>query len=612
MFKGEDIICISTIDWDFNWQGHQEIMSAFAKNGNRVLFVENTGIRAPRLRDLPRLKKRLANWLKGTRGIRQEAENLYVFSPLVVPFPYMKLARWFNRKIILSTIRTWMRVIGFKEPIIWTFLPTGLSIDVIENIASKLVVYYCIADFYSLVKEPRKIRASEEKLLEHCDVVFAQGEMLKARCLKKNNNVWIFPFGVKEELFLSALNVPQEPADMRAIAHPRIGYVGGIHKHVDFALLEHAAREHPEWSFVMVGPLQEDVAALKRHQNIFFLGKKPHAEIPHYIAGFDVCTIPYKTKGYLETVYPTKLNEYLIMGKPVCSTALEELKREAMQGVLYLSGSYEGFSKTLAQALSEKDTPSLIEKRKEFARNNGWTKRIEEMSSIMSEAIRKKQIILQKDWRVRFAKMYRNYRRIWVKPALLLALIYVLVYKTPFMWIVASPLKVSMPPRQAEAIVVRAGGVGESGEAGQGYEERVEYAVDLYKKGYAPKMIFSSGYVYLFNETEVMKALAVEIGARKDDIILESEAVNTYQNIKNTSDIIHRQHWREVLLVSSPYNMKRAMLVAHKIAGDITMVPTPIPRSLFFGDGTSITNAQIRAIIHEYLGIVYYWWKGYI
>lgn len=65
MLKGRDIICFSSIDWDFIWQGHQEIMSALATNGNRVLFVENTGIRRPGFSDIPRLLKRLSNWRRG-------------------------------------------------------------------------------------------------------------------------------------------------------------------------------------------------------------------------------------------------------------------------------------------------------------------------------------------------------------------------------------------------------------------------------------------------------------------------------------------------------------------------------------------------------------------
>jgi hypothetical protein len=67
-----DIVCISSIDWDFIWQGHQEIMSTLAAQGHRVLFVENTGVRAPRARDLPRLGQRIRNWWRGTKGFREE------------------------------------------------------------------------------------------------------------------------------------------------------------------------------------------------------------------------------------------------------------------------------------------------------------------------------------------------------------------------------------------------------------------------------------------------------------------------------------------------------------------------------------------------------------
>ena len=85
-----DILCISSIDWDFIWQGHQEIMSTLAAQGHRVLFLENTGVRAPQVRDLPRVRQRVRNWWKGTKGFREERPNLFVYSPLVLPMPYSR------------------------------------------------------------------------------------------------------------------------------------------------------------------------------------------------------------------------------------------------------------------------------------------------------------------------------------------------------------------------------------------------------------------------------------------------------------------------------------------------------------------------------------------
>ena len=83
--RGADVICVSSIDWDFIWQGHQEIMARLAAAGHRVLFVENTGVRQPRMRDLPRLRHRVRNWLRGINGFRRERQNLWVYSPLVLP-----------------------------------------------------------------------------------------------------------------------------------------------------------------------------------------------------------------------------------------------------------------------------------------------------------------------------------------------------------------------------------------------------------------------------------------------------------------------------------------------------------------------------------------------
>src|SRR3989338_7105288 len=125
MLKGENIICISSIDWDFIWQGHQEIMLTLADNGNRVLFVENTGVRRVTFSDLPRLTRRFSNWRKGVGGIRQESRNLYVYSPVVFPFPYFKPACWMNSMIMSRALKRWMISIDFSEPIAWVFLPTG-------------------------------------------------------------------------------------------------------------------------------------------------------------------------------------------------------------------------------------------------------------------------------------------------------------------------------------------------------------------------------------------------------------------------------------------------------------------------------------------------------
>ncbi|MCM8761090.1 MAG: hypothetical protein NC933_03020, partial [Candidatus Omnitrophica bacterium] len=275
MLKNEDIICISSIDWDFIWQGHQEIMTRLARNGNRVLFIENTGVRAPRVSDFGRIRKRIANWRKGVRGIRKIEDGLYVYSPIVLPFPYLRIARFINKKLISSVLFRWLKSVGFSEPIVWTFLPTALSLDIIEKIEPKALIYYCIDSFKASSKGAEKIRKSEERLIKRSDIVFVTSDELARYCRQYNDRVHYFPFGVSIENFQKAFNqmVPV-PADMVNIKRPIAGYIGGIHKWIDLELVEMVADALSDVSFVFCGPIQTDVEKLKKHPNITFLGYK--------------------------------------------------------------------------------------------------------------------------------------------------------------------------------------------------------------------------------------------------------------------------------------------------------------------------------------------------
>src|SRR5207253_9450593 len=75
MLTGRDIVCISSVDWDFHWQIHHEIMSTLAAQGNRVLYIENTGVRSPGVGDVARVRQRVRNWWRSTKGFRQQRDN---------------------------------------------------------------------------------------------------------------------------------------------------------------------------------------------------------------------------------------------------------------------------------------------------------------------------------------------------------------------------------------------------------------------------------------------------------------------------------------------------------------------------------------------------------
>ncbi|MFI5245969.1 MAG: ElyC/SanA/YdcF family protein [Gemmatimonadales bacterium] len=607
-----DVVCLSSIDWDFIWQGHQEIMSTLASDGHRVLFVENTGVRGLNVRDLPRVRQRVRNWWRGTKGFREERPNLFIFSPLLLPLPYSRVARWVNRLLLARALRRWMRAIGFYRPIVWTFLPTPIALDLIEDIDPEITIYYCIDDLAASSPGARRIVASEERLFREADLVFVTSEKLRQRAARNSGHVHLFPFGVNFERFDRVRHSTDTlPPDLQALKRPVVGYLGGLHQWVDQELIVAVASRLPDVTFVLVGPAQTDVQALERCPNVRLLGQRPHEAVPQYVKGFDVGIVPYRVAEYTLNVYPTKLNEYLVMGIPVVATDLPEIRRfNADHGdVVRVAADADRFAAEIRLSLGD-SSPAVVERRVAAAHGNSWQSRIASMNRLIDEAIERRAP--HRRWDETLRRVYREARTHVVPVLLALVAIVLLLFYTNVVWWAAAPLRVTAPLEPADAIVVFAGGVGESGKAGGGAEERLQRAADLYGTGEAQHLVLSSGYVYSFHEAEAMRALAVDLGVPPGAIVLEKRATNTYQNVTFVNEILLEHHWSSVLLVSSPYHMRRALLVWHKVAPGIRVIPAPPLRSQFYDHTRGASLEQIGGVVHEYLAILGYWSRGWI
>ena len=609
-----DVICISSIDWDFIWQGHQEIMSRLAAGGHRVLFIENTGVRPPRFGDLPRVMSRLRNWRRGTKGFREERPNLFIHSPIVVPLPYSRIAQWLNKKILMRGINRWMGAVGVTRPVVWTFLPTPLARAVIDDLNPALTIYYCIDDLASSSREARKIVNSEKALFASADLVFVTSEKLRARAAEVSQHVHLFPFAVNLAVFQKSREQGEAPpADLAALPRPVAGYVGGLHQWVDQELLAAVAAKLPHVSFALIGPEQTDVSRLKALPNIHLFGQRPHGELPRYVRGFDVGLVPYRITEYTANVYPTKLNEYLVMGIPVVATDLNEIRRfNGEHGdIVRIAGSADAYADAITAATRTAAAAPEIARRITVAESNSWERRLETMASLVDGELADRATRTT-GWEDRLRRLYGAAKAGPARIAAALLLTYLVVFQSNLVWWMAEPLKISEPARPSDAIVVFAGGVGESGRAGVGVEERVSKAVSLYRAGVAPRVIVSSGFVFTLREAETIKAIAVANGVPADAIILEEQATNTYENVEFTNRILQTNGWRRIALVSSPYHMRRATMTWRKAAPDVEVVATPPENSLFYAHARGASLEQIRGLLQEYAGIVYYWWIGRI
>lgn len=377
-----DHVCLSSIDWGYLWQGPQEVMTRLARAGGRVVYVEHMGVRAPYLEDWRRILTRARSWLHAPRGRRVGGiamERIFVISPLVLPFPWSHVARAVNKLLFARRLPRRARDLGLRDPVVWTFVPTPIAVDTLRSFRGRrsCAVYYCVADFEEVTDQPSAMRRSEDELLREVDVVFAGGRVLQRRLAQRHPRVLLAPFSVGDGFF----EPPQPlPADLEAIPRPRVGYVGGLHRHVDVELFHEVVRRMPDVHFVLVGPKVSGDWAIEAEPNAHVIGRRPYERLPAYIDGFDACLIPYRRSAFTETVWPTKLHEYLARGKPCVSTPLAEVELLGYgPESVRIAANGDEMIAALRAALA--DGGGSAARRQELAQGYAWARTLERMSA---------------------------------------------------------------------------------------------------------------------------------------------------------------------------------------------------------------------------------------
>lgn len=393
--QNENILCFSIVDWDYLWHRPQELMSRFAKDDNRVLYVDTLGVRSPGRRDLGRMITRLKHRLQGgIQGSRCVAENLYVYSPVILPFLNWTWAQCVNGWILQASLKRMMQSLHFSQPIIWTYLPTSPVLYLIERIEHKLLVYDCLD---AIAHNPAGVMHSylqtELQLVEQADLVFATSSVLYRERAPYNEHTYHVPYGVNVDHYLHPeLDRVPPPSDLTKIKQPRIGFFGAIDHRLDLNLLMHLARARPEWAFVLVGSAKINLSLLLRLENVHFLGIKPPQLLPHYLAHLDVLIIPYLINEFTRHIYPGKTYECLASGKPVVATNLPELR--SLSDVVGIAEDKEQFAELVSQAMLE-DTLDLRQRRIEIAKDNSWAARYQLISEKVAERLREQRILWQ-------------------------------------------------------------------------------------------------------------------------------------------------------------------------------------------------------------------------
>ena len=116
---------------------------------------------------------------------------------------------------------------------------------------------------------------------------------------------------------------------------------------------------------------------------------------------------------------------------------------------------------------------------------------------------------------------------------------------------------------------------------------RAGHAADLYKRGLAPHIIASGGNERDSSgggttEASIIQAVLQEDGVPSSNIVLEERSLDTVQNILNSQAIMRAHGWRTAILVTEPFHINRAVLIARD-AG-LPIYPSPAIDSVNWRD----------------------------
>ncbi len=381
-----DLVCLSHVPWAHAYQRPQNLMSRASK-AFRVFFVEESVIADSAQQGLPaRLDvTRLDN---GVRIVR-----LRLAAGLVGQ------ERNETRRVLLADL---FRRYQIRQYILWYFTPAALAYT--DHLSPWLTIYDCTNDILMAPDAAPRFRAREAELLRRSDLVFAGGRSLYEAKRQTHPHVYLFPSAVDREHFAQARSWAAEPADQGSIPRPRLGYHGTIDERLDLGLIESIARARPDWQLIFLGPRSKiSPVTLPRQANIHYLGPKPYAELPAYLAGWDVAVLPLALSDATRYLSFTTPSEYLASGKPVVATPVQDISVEfGGLGLAQIASSAGGFVEAVLAALATpREQKSWLRRVDAFLAESSWDRTWHAMSTLLEREINLRQAPLLAQARIK-------------------------------------------------------------------------------------------------------------------------------------------------------------------------------------------------------------------
>lgn len=275
----------------------------------------------------------------------------------------------------------------FARPLLWFYDPMAVTAFA-GHLRERGIVYDCMDELSQFKGAPPDLLGRERELLRRADVVFCGGQKMRQKRLPHNANTHFFGTGVDCEHFARARTAAQPVApELVALGGaPVLGYFGVIDERIDYDLLAALADADSSWHVVMVGPTAKvDPATFPQRANLHWIGSRPYADLPALTKGFSVCLMPFALNAATEYINPTKALEYMAAGRPVISTALDEVKLNFGE-VALIAAQHDEFIRHCRQEV-KKPSRRRVERGLRLAADNTWDANVARMEKHIAAAL---------------------------------------------------------------------------------------------------------------------------------------------------------------------------------------------------------------------------------
>jgi UDP-galactopyranose mutase len=128
-----------------------------------------------------------------------------------------------------------------------------------------------------------------------------------------------------------------------------------------------------------------DPDRLPRRANIHYLGRKSYAQLPDYLAGWDVALLPYVRGVATCGMNPPQTLEYLAAGRPVVATPIRDIINPyAVQGLVAIADSPGDFVVAVDCELRRHDRRRWLQRVDAFVHDSSWDVTWREMEALLA------------------------------------------------------------------------------------------------------------------------------------------------------------------------------------------------------------------------------------